>query len=237
MAGIGAEYGTTPLPALRKGLTGTVETFTEGSNLALGTITNALIQVAGDTVTLNGVYAQYTAAASDATKAGTVGDPILINIKGSLTLTLDEAAIVLNASAHASLAVATYSKSGSTILLVTYDTVGTAGNAYTLAASTGGVVSGATLTGGRAAPAISVATEPTLLTITNAANQGFTLADGEETQRKLIYCTLSTTGDAVITPANLNGGTIITLGTTKQYVELRFMSGEWYKVAGDGVVS
>ena len=32
-------------------------------------------------------------------------------------------------------------------------------------------------------------------------------------------------------------GTIITLGTTKQYVELRFMSGEWYKVAGDGVVS
>jgi len=70
------------------------------------------------------------------------------------------------------------------------------------------------------------------LTITNAADQGFTLADGEESQRKLIYCTLSTTGDAVITPANLNSGTIITLGTTKQFVELRFMSGEWYKVAG-----
>ena len=226
MAGIGAEFGTTPLPALRKGLTGSLETFTEGSNKASGTWTFALNPSAGATITVNGTVFTFVAS-------GAAGNQVDIGV--SLAATLTAAAVVLNASVVAGVALATYTENG-TVITASYDTVGVAGNAYTLAASVA-VVSGATMTGGRDAPAISVATEPTLLTITNAANQGFTLADGEESQRKLIYCTLSTTGDAVVTPANLAGGTIITLGTTKQYVELRFMSGEWYKVAGDGVVS
>jgi len=54
----------------------------------------------------------------------------------------------LNASANASLNVATYNCT-SLVLNITYDVIGTGGNAYTLAAGTyAGAVSGATLSGG-----------------------------------------------------------------------------------------
>lgn len=235
---IGHEYGTTPIPDIRAGKTGSPETITQGGTQASGTVTYALIQNEGDTVTLNGIYAKYTAAASDATKAGTVGDPILINIKASLTLTLDEAATVLNASALAALTVATYSNSGGTVLAVSYDTNGTAGNAYTLAASAGGTVSAATLTGGQANVAVSLATENTILSLTQAVDQDLTLADGEEFQNKCILMTLkSGAGNAVLTPANLAGGTTITYDTDKDYSILKFMDGEWYQVAGSATVA
>lgn len=226
MAGIGAEYGTTPLPALRKGLTGSVETFTAGGVKATGTVTFSVNPTAGDTVTLNGTVFTFVAS-------GATGNQV--NIGVDLATTLTSAAVVYNASVVAGVALATYTENG-TVVTVTYDTYAAAGNTYTLAASAA-TASGATLTGGQDIQAISVATEPTLVALTQAVHQYFTLADGEESQRKLIYSTLGSTGDAIITPANLAGGTIITLGTTKQYVELRFMSGEWYKVAGDGVVS
>lgn len=236
--GIGYEYGTTPLPEIRAGKTGTAEVLTQGGVKASGGVTYALIQVEGDTVTLNGIYAKYTAAASDATKAGTVGDPLLINIKASLTLTLDEAVIVLNAAAHAGLAVATYTNVGGLVLTIIYDTFGTAGNAYTLVASAGGTVSAATLTGGQDMGIISVSTEPTRINLTQAVDQYFTLADGDQAQRKLIYlATKSGAGNAIITPANLAAGTTITANAATEYSVLRFMGTEWFQTAGTAAVA
>lgn len=235
---IGHEYGTTPIPDIRAGRTGSPETLTNGGTQATGGVTYALIQVEGDTVTLNGIYAKYTAAASDATKAGTALDPLLINIKASLTLTLDEAAIVLNAATHAELIVATYSNVGGLVLTVTYDTNTTTGNSYTLAASAGGTVSAATLTGGQDTVAVSLSTENTNLSLTQAVDQDLTLADGEEFQNKcILMITKSGAGNAVLTPANLAGGTTITYDTDKDYSILKFMDGEWYQVAGTATVA
>lgn len=67
---------------------------------------------------------------------------------GTLALTLNSLVINLNASTNPAISVASYSVAGS-VLIITYKTVGTVGNGYTLAAGTyGGVPSGATLTGG-----------------------------------------------------------------------------------------
>ena len=228
MAGIGAEFGHSELPKLRAGITGAIEVHTAGGVLATGTITNALIQVANDTITLNGVWAKYTAAASDATKAGTLVDPLLINIKASLMLTLDEAVIVLNAAAHPALAVATYSKSGTTILVITYDTYVAAGNSYTLAASAGGVVSAATLTGGQDMGVISIATEPSEFKLTQSVNQRFSLANGEDAQQKFLYLdTKGGAGNVIVAPTSLTGGTIITFSVAGNYAELRWMGTGW----------
>lgn len=236
--GIGHEYNTTPLPEIRAGKTGVLETFTAGGTKASGGVTYALIQVAADTVTLNGVYARYTAAASDATKAGTLADPLLINIKASLTLTLDEAAIVLNAATHPSLVVATYSNTGGTVLGVAYDSYGIIGNTYTLAASAGGTVSAATLTGGQDLAAVSIATEPTRFNLTQSVDQHATLANGDEAQRKLIYVgTRSGAGNVVVTPTAITGGTIITFNAAAMWCELRFIAGAWVKTAGTATVS
>lgn len=235
---IGYEYGTTPIPDIRAGKTGSPETITAGGAPATGGVTYALIQVEGDTVTLNGIYAKYTAAASDATKAGTALDPVLINIKASLTLTLDEAVVVLNAAAHAALAVATYSNVGGLELHIIYDTNTTAGNAYTLVASAGGTVSAATLTGGQNNVAVSLTTENTNLSLSQSVNQALTLADGEEFQNKcILMIAKSGAGNAVLTPANLAGGTTITFDTDKDYSILKFMDGEWYQVAGTATVA
>lgn len=89
-----------------------------------------------------------------------------------------------------------------------------------------------------AAGAISVLTEPTQVSLTQAGNQALTLADGDESQRKLIYMTLkSGAGNAVVTPANLTGGAIITFSAVGQYSELRFINTSWVQVAGTAVIT
>jgi len=94
---------------------------------AKGTIEFAANPIAASTITINGVTYTFIAGAS----AGTD-----IQIKGTLSLTLDEIVTVLNASGNAAVNVATYSHPfGKNHLLVTHDTVGAAGNAFTLAAS------------------------------------------------------------------------------------------------------
>lgn len=113
-----------------------------GQDAADGDITfSAQPTATTGTITINGVVFTFIAGASSGTN---------VQIKTSLTLTLDELVTVLNASANASVTPATYSKGGSTKLLIVYDTPGTAGNAFTLAASvaSNGVVSGSTLANG-----------------------------------------------------------------------------------------
>lgn len=92
------------------------------------------------TITLDGQV--WTFVASDATGAET-------NIGLSLEATLDALVIDLNASVESELTPATYSRLGDR-LIIQHDTATTAGNTYTLAASTAsnGTVSGATLSGG-----------------------------------------------------------------------------------------
>jgi hypothetical protein len=95
------------------------------------------------TITINSVV--FTFVASGATGPQ-------INIGTDVGDTIDNMVSVLNASVSGSVTPATYSNVGDTTLHVAYDTPGTAGNAFTLAASASpashGVVSGATLTGG-----------------------------------------------------------------------------------------
>jgi Phage tail tube protein len=107
---------------------------------ATGNITFTGNPSAGHTITINGVV--WTFVASGATTAQT-------NIGGSLAATLTQLATDLNASVNPLVTPATYSNSGGTALGIVYDTVGAAGNAFTLASgNVNGVPSGATLSGG-----------------------------------------------------------------------------------------
>lgn len=96
------------------------------------------------TVTINGTTFTFV---EDSPGAGEV------EIGANLAATLGNLATALNASADADVSVATYAVAGGDTLTVTYDTAGTAGNAFTLAADAGsnGTVSGSTLSGGAAA--------------------------------------------------------------------------------------
>ena len=107
---------------------------------ASGDITFTANPSAGHTITINGVV--WTFVASGATGTQT-------NIGANLNATLTQLATDLNASVNASITPATYSNVGGTKLGVSYDTVGGAGNAFTLASgNANAVVSGTTLSGG-----------------------------------------------------------------------------------------
>lgn len=107
---------------------------------AVGSIAFSNQPAAGSTITINGVVFTFVAS-------GAVGPQI--NIGGTLAQTLTNAVTVLNASADTSVDDATYS-SANGVLTVTHDTTGTAGNAFTLAASadSNGVPAAPTLQGG-----------------------------------------------------------------------------------------
>jgi hypothetical protein len=95
------------------------------SGSAAGDITFTANPSASDTITLNGTT--WTFVASGATGAQT-------NIGSTTVATLDDLAADLNASTDSNVRVATYSRSGN-VLDIAYDTPGTEGEGYTLAAS------------------------------------------------------------------------------------------------------
>ena len=109
---------------------------------ATGKITFNANPAINDTITINGSVFTFIAGASTATE---------IQIGGTPTLTATEAASVLNGSADGNVTPATYLGNGAD-LEITHDTTGTAGNAFTLAASFATpadvTVSAATLQGG-----------------------------------------------------------------------------------------
>ena len=89
-----------------------------------------------------------------------------------------------------------------------------------------------------AAGAVSVLTEPTQFSISQAGDQAMTLPDGDETQRKLLYMTVKgSTGNAVVTPDNLTGGTTLTFDAVGEYAELRFVGGSWAVVASTATLA
>jgi hypothetical protein len=114
---------------------------TTGTVAASGAIVFSAQPAASSTITINGVAFTFVASAPTGNQ---------IQIGANLSATITAIATALNASVNASVTPATYAASGGTTLTVTHDTLGTVGNAFTLAADgpSNGTVSGPTLTGG-----------------------------------------------------------------------------------------
>jgi len=110
-----------------------------GAAAASGTVTYSTNPTASSTVTIQGTVWTYVASL-------TSGNQLLLG--STLAATLANAIVALNASTDTNTALMSYSASA-TVLTITAKTLGTAGNAYTLAASVG-TVSAATLAGGLA---------------------------------------------------------------------------------------
>jgi hypothetical protein len=112
---------------------------------ATGSIGFSAQPAPNSTVTINGTAFTFVAS-------GATGNQC--NIGVSLSATMTALATVLNASVVAGVAAATYTGAAAALTIV-HDTLGVAGNTFTLAASTSpasnGTVSGATLTGGAVA--------------------------------------------------------------------------------------
>jgi len=105
-----------------------------------------------------------------------------------------------------------------------------------------GNVTGLALQGGAAVAATSGAVVIPITNLfssytTNAtANIAATLADGVAGQMKIIKLTTKDTNDMVITPANLSGGSTVTLDATGDSVILIFSGTEWHIIYTNGAV-
>jgi hypothetical protein len=106
---------------------------------ATGSITFAANPSPGDTITLNGTLWTFVSASATGNET---------QIQATAIQTIDQLVSDLNASADAEVAKCTYSRpTGTQTLVITFDTSGVTGNAFTIAASAA-AVSAATLTGG-----------------------------------------------------------------------------------------
>ena len=165
-----------------------------GSGFASGSIVFASNPSNADTITLNGVV--WTFVTSGATGNQT-------NIAGSLADTLTGLVASLSTSSIAGLIVASYSIStDQEDLVVTYNTAGVGGNAYTLAASAA-TPSGGTLTGGAGAGSAGVAAGGSLTFSGNPSNGLTIVLDG-------VTWTFETTG-ATGNQTNIQGSLAATL--------------------------
>lgn len=130
-----------------------VESDTTGAGVkASGTVQMTSNQANNDTLTLNSVVITFKSS---------VTDPLTqVLIGGSIAATMANLQAFLNATVNAGLTVANYSTVDDE-LTIQYKTIGTGGNAYSLAQSAAKfTLSGATLTGGAVASSVSAATAP-----------------------------------------------------------------------------
>lgn len=67
----------------------------------------------------------------------------------------------------------------------------------------------------------------------DAGGDIFTLADGSLDGQIMIITMLSATGIATVTPANLAGGTSVTMNAAGESVVLQFTGGTWYIIGGN----
>lgn len=74
---------------------------------------------------------------------------------------------------------------------------------------------------------------------TDSAGDALTLADGTSGQQMfLVYAAEDAGGDtAILTPANLAGGTTVTFNALGDTAHLIFVSGNWYFIAGSAVLA
>lgn len=197
-----------------------------GKRKATGDVTYVGNFVAGNTITVNGVV--FTARA-----AGAVGNEF--NIAGSLTLSLDALAAVLNASVVAAVAKATYANVGGTKLGITFDAYGTEGNAFTLAASVG-TVSGAVLAGGDDGDKIDIEQNGVLMLDTAAgSNEDFVLPSGEEGQLVTIYLKTKGAGSNAVVAGTFGAGTAATFDAAGDFIVLQWLNGAWRTIVASSV--
>jgi type II secretory pathway pseudopilin PulG len=116
----------------------TLYTKTTPGAKAIGSIVFSANPANSNTITLNGVVWTFVSGAASGNQT---------QIQGTLASTLTQLVTDLNASTNSSLDDATYSTTSGTALVISHDTPGSGGNAYTLTAGVG-TASGATLTGG-----------------------------------------------------------------------------------------
>lgn len=223
------------IDSVRRGIGGSPQSLTQGGVYGSGSVGFADKPTAADTITLNGIWVEFTASASDETAAGTEADPLLVNLKADLTLTIDECETVLNAAAHAELIVATYANSAGTALSITYDTYTTASQSYTIVASSD-TPSGATMTGGQYIGEISLDTENNTLSQDQSVDQAYSLGDASEFTKKTIVLTAKGSANAVITPDNFSS-TTITLDTAGDYWRGVFVAGVWQTISSQDTVA
>lgn len=191
---------------------------------ASGTIKWSGNFAAGDTVTINGVV--FTAVASGAT-----GNQW--NIAGTLSLSLDALVIVLNASVDALVSVATYSKSGSDTLKAVHDTLGSAGNTFSLKASSPTntvTIPERYLSGGAAAQVIGfpVTSKVIYLNAAGASNVPVALPAGLDGQEIVLFLkTKGGAGNVVVTPSSIAGGTTLTFSAVGKLAHLIYANSTW----------
>src|SRR6185312_6578784 len=208
------------------------------SSQASGSIAFSANPNDGDTVTLNSVVWTFKTIPTGADQT---------QIGATLALTLLTLVSDLNASGDPSLSVATYGESGSSLTVV-YDTPGTGGNSYTLAASAG-TPSGANLTGGSTTGIGTFSFNNNGVFTANPAGGNFTEAStsgagtGATFQSAILAphaVTVSTAGVYSATPANPvaqasttgsgSGATFtVTWGTVPG-----FSAGDWVFLSGIG---
>lgn len=157
-----------------------VESDTTGAGVAAsGTVVMDTNQADNDTLTLNGEVITFKTSVSNPLTQVLIG--------GSIAATMANLQAYLNATAIEELLEADYSTSDDT-LTITYKTVGTGGNAYSLAQSAAKfTLSAATLTGGTVPSSVGYATATgsgtdisALLKLTNGTN--ISLVDGYDAE-------------------------------------------------------
>lgn len=198
-----------------------------GSRAASGSITYAGNLSAGHTLVINGT--PFTCMASGAT-----GNQF--NVGGSLSATLDAIVAVLNASAVADVAKATYSKGGSNdALLVAHDAEGSAGNDFTLGVTGSGTVSGPKLTGGLDADKLGDAEMRYLVTVAGAANYWDLPAGDEGQEQTFFFKTKGSGANAVVRGTFAGAATTATFDSVGDYVKLKWMNGAWVAIINNSV--
>lgn len=209
--------------AINAGL-GSIRDLLSEAQFAAGTIRWSGNLAVGDTITINGVV--FTAVASGATGAQ-------FNIGGSLSATIDNIVTVLNASANGSVTPATYSKVNTDTLRAVHDAAGVAGNAFTLSALSSAVVvtlPDRNLSGGAAGEVLSfpITAKLIYLNVTGASNSAVALPAGLDGQEiTLCLKTRASTGNVVVTPSALAGGTTLTFDAVGELSKLQFLGGTW----------
>jgi hypothetical protein len=207
------------------------------ATFATGNIAFSINPSDSDTITLNGVTWTFVNAITGGNQTG---------IAGTLQDTLAVLAAQLNASTNASLTVATYGATPST-LTIAYDTPGVGGNAYALAASAAAPSAG-TLTGGGVATGVgSFSIQTAGVYTANAAGGAFSQAATSgggtgATFRFGIFApnavTVSTNGVYAAPPANpatqasTSGSGRGATFTVTYAPEPPFVNGDWVFVQG-----
>lgn len=199
-----------------------------GAAKAAGTIAFSGQPTADDIVTINGVI--FTAKDSGAT-----GNQF--NIGEDLGATIDNLVTVLEASAETGVAAATYSNVSDTTLKIVHDTVGDAGNAFTLDASVA-TPSGDTLIGGSDADVIDLDANSVINLYTVAAAVAtvaeVTLPDGADGQTITVGLKVKGANATIQLNGTFDAGNVsLTFDNAGEFTRLQFLYGAWQTIANN----